>query len=107
MNFHCTGITENDQQNILHMFRAERDKQYDKILEGIYRWNQVEPEREEDRTRRSSYGLRRWLVEKLLQKCQDQMDKFMKLSHPEKSNISNRSNRKWLFHVQSNLVITV
>lgn len=119
MNFHCTGITENDRQSILLMFRAERDKQYDEILEECQELideiklnlNEKTVQEEVEEMEEVLDGLRRWLVriqsldwveesaasirvEKLLQKCQDQMDKFMKLSHPEKSNISNRSNRK-------------
>jgi hypothetical protein len=120
MNFHCTGITENDQQSILHMFRAERDKQYDEILEECQEFiDEIKLNLKEKKTVQEEVeemeevldGLRRWLarvqslywveksaastrVEKLLQKCQNQMDKFMKLSHPEKSNIGNRSNRK-------------
>jgi hypothetical protein len=120
MNFHCTGITENDQQSILHMFRVERDKQYDEILEECQEFiDEIKLNLNEKKTMQEEVeemeevldGLRRWLarihsidwvekpaasirVEKLLQKCQDQMDKFMKLSHPEKSNIGNRSNRK-------------
>ena len=35
MNFQCRGISESDQQSILHMFRTERDKQYDEFLKNV------------------------------------------------------------------------
>jgi predicted nuclease with TOPRIM domain len=117
MNFQCRGISENDQQSILHMFRTERDKQYDEILEecqefideiklNVDKKKTVQEEVEE--MEEALDGLRRWLdriktidwvekpaasirVEKLLDRCQDLMDKFTELSHPEKSNPGNGS----------------
>jgi Protein ChrB, N-terminal len=119
MNFQCRGISESDQQSILHMFRTERDKQYDEILEecqefvdeiklNVDKKKTVQEEVEE--MEEALDGLRGWLdriktidwvekpaasirVEKLLGRCQDLMDKFTELSHPEKSNFGNRSNR--------------
>jgi hypothetical protein len=117
MNFQCTGINQNDQQNILHLFRVERDKQYDEILEECQEFideiklnidNKKTTQEEVEEMEEVLDGLRRWLdrvksidwvekpvasirVEKLIQKCQDLMDKFTEVSHPEKSNPANRS----------------
>ena len=106
------GMSETDQFDILKMFRAERDKQYDEILEECQEFieeinhnidkkktTQLEAEEMEE----SLESLRRWFekiklldwvvkpaaatkVENLLDKCQDIMDKFTELSHPKKYN---------------------
>jgi DNA-binding transcriptional regulator PaaX len=118
MNFQCRRISENDQQSILRMFRTERDKQYNEILEECQEFideiksnvdNKKTVQEEVEEMEEVLDGLRRWLdriksidwvekpaastrVEKLLERCQDLMDKFTELSHPEKSNLGKKSN---------------
>ena len=65
----------------------EEVEEMEEVLDGLRRW--LTKVQSLDWVEKSDASIR---VEKLLQKCQDQMDKFMKLSHPEKSNIRNRSN---------------
>jgi Protein ChrB, N-terminal len=102
------GITETSESDILQMFRAERDNQYDEILEECQEFvDEINHNIDKKKTTQNEAeemeevleGLRRWLgkiksidwiekpaaatrVEKLLEKCQDMMDKFTELSHP-------------------------
>ncbi len=104
--------SENDQSEILQMFRLERDKRYDEVLEECQEFideindniNKKKTFQEEvEEMEEVLYGLRRWLerikaidwiekpaaairVEKSLNKCQDLMDKFTELSHPKRGN---------------------
>lgn len=103
------GISEADHNNILKMFRAERDEQYEEILEECQEFidetNQnIDKKKttphEAEEMEESLEGLRRWFerirsldwveksvaadkVENLLEKCQQVMDKFTELSHPK------------------------
>ena len=107
------ALCEDDQGKILQMFRAERDKQYDEILEECQEFIQeVNHNIDKKKTTQEEVeemeevldGLRRWLarvreidwvekpaaanrVAKLLESCQDLMDKFTELSHPGKGNV--------------------
>jgi DNA-directed RNA polymerase subunit L len=106
------GISETDQNDILKMFREERDKQYAEILEECQEFideiNQnIDKKKttphEAEEMEESLEGLRRWFerirsldwveksvavdkVENLLEECQQMMDKFTELSHPKKYN---------------------
>jgi hypothetical protein len=114
MKIHGKSITENDQNRILHIFRVERDKQYDEILEECHEYideinlnikNKKTTQEEVEEMEEALDGLRRWLVrvksidwvatpaaavrvEKLLVECQDLLHNFTGLSHPKKSNRS-------------------
>ncbi|MFY9799228.1 MAG: Chromate resistance protein ChrB [Candidatus Nitrosopolaris sp.] len=114
MKIHGISITENDQNRILHIFRVERDKQYDEILEECHEYideinlnikNKKTTQEEVEEMEEALDGLRRWLVrvksvdwvarpaaavrvEKLLVECQDLLHNFTELSHPKKSNRS-------------------
>jgi hypothetical protein len=105
------GINETDQSNILEMFREERDKQYDEILEECQEFideinHNIDKKKttpnEAEEMEESLESLRRWFerirsldwvekpkaagrVENLLEKCQHVMDKFTELSHPKKT----------------------
>ena len=105
------GINEYDHDRIIQMFRMERDKQYDEILEECYEFideiklnikNKKTTQEEVEEMDEVLDGLRRWLdriksidwierpaaaikVEKVLKKCQDAMDKFTEISHPKKN----------------------
>jgi hypothetical protein len=115
MKIHGISITENDQNRILHIFRVERDKQYDEILEECHEYideinlnikNKKTTQEEVEEMEEALDGLRRWLVrvksvdwvarpaaavrvEKLLVECQDLLHNFTELSHPKKSNRCN------------------
>jgi hypothetical protein len=104
------GVSEADQCDILKMFRAERDKQYDEILEECREFideinHNIDKKKttpnEAEEMEESLDSLRRWFdriksldwvekpaaaskVENLLEKCQQLMDKFSELSHPKK-----------------------
>jgi hypothetical protein len=104
------GISEADQYNILNMFREERDKQYEEILEECQEFideinHNIDKKKttphEAEEMEESLDGLRRWFerikslnwvekpvaadkVENLFEKCQQMMDKFTELSHPRK-----------------------
>ena len=106
------ATTESDQNHILHIFRVERDKQYDEILEECHEYideidlnikNKKTVQEEVEEMEEVLDGLRRWLdwvktidwvekpaaavrVEKLLEECQDMLHKFTELSHPKESN---------------------
>ena len=114
MKIHGISITENDQNRILHIFRVERDKQYDEILEECHEYideinlnikNKKTTQEEVEEMEEALDGLRRWLVrvksvdwvarpaaairvEKLLVECQDLLHNFTDASHPKKSNRS-------------------
>jgi hypothetical protein len=109
MKLQGKSISEDDQNNILRVFRTERDKQYDEILEECQEFideiksnikNKKTVQEEVEEMHEVLDGLRRWLdrvklidwierpaaairVEKLLEKCQDFMDKFAEISHPK------------------------
>jgi succinate dehydrogenase/fumarate reductase flavoprotein subunit len=111
MKLQGKNTSEDDQNNILRIFRTERDKQYDEILEECQEFideikanirNKKTAQEEVEEMHEVLDGLRRWLdkvksidwiekpaaairVEKLLEKCQDSMDKFTELSHPKKN----------------------
>lgn len=111
MKIQGKSISEDDQNNILRIFRTERDKQYDEILEECQEFideiklnirNKKTAQEEVEEMHEVLDGLRRWLdrvklidwierptgaikVEKLLEKCQDSMDKFAEISHPKKN----------------------
>ncbi|MGA9153992.1 MAG: Chromate resistance protein ChrB [Candidatus Nitrosopolaris sp.] len=106
--------TENDQNRILHIFRVERDKQYDEILEECHEYiddinlnikNKKTTQEEVEEMEEALDGLKRWFariksidwvsrpasairVEKLLAECQELLHNFTELSHPKKSNRS-------------------
>jgi hypothetical protein len=106
------ATTENDQNHILHIFRVERDKQYDEILEECNEYideidlnikNKKTVQEEVEEMEEVLDGLRRWLdrvktidwvekpaaavrVEKLLEECQGMLHNFTVLSHPKESN---------------------
>jgi len=112
MKIQGRGITEYDQKHILHIFRLERDKQYDEILEECQEYideinlnikNKKTVQEEAEEMEEVLDGLRRWLdrvksidwvekstsavrVEKLLEECQDLLHNFTELSHPKESN---------------------
>lgn len=103
------GVSEPDQNELVSMFRAERDRQYDEILEECQEFvdeialnirAKKTTQEEVEEMEEVLDGLRRWLekvksidwiekpeasvrVEKLLEKCQDSMDHFAELSHPK------------------------
>ena len=92
------------------MFREERDKQYEEILEECQEFideinhnidKRKTTSNEAEEMEESLEGLRRWFdriksldwvekaaaagrVENLLEKCEHTMDKFTELSHPKK-----------------------
>jgi hypothetical protein len=106
--------TENDQNRILHIFRVERDKQYDEILEECHEYideinlnikNKKTTQEEVEEMEEVLDDLKRWFtriksidwvarpasairVEKSLVECRDLLHKFTELSHPKKSNRS-------------------
>jgi hypothetical protein len=114
MKIRGQAITENDQNRILHIFRVERDKQYDEILEECHEYideiklnikNKKTTQEEVEEMEEALDGLKRWLVrvksidwiarpasamrvQKLLVECQDLLHNFTDLSHPKKSNHS-------------------
>ena len=114
MKLQGRAITEYDQNHIVHIFRAERDKQYDEILEECQEYideinlnikNKKTVQEEVEEMDEVLDGLRKWLdriksidwvekpanavrVEILLGECQDLMHNFTELSHPKKSNRS-------------------
>jgi hypothetical protein len=114
MKIHGKSITENDQNRILHIFRTERDKQYDEILEECHEYiddinlnikNKKTTQEEVEEMEEALDGLKRWLVriksldwvvrpasairvEKSLGECQDLLHNFTELSHPKRSNRS-------------------
>ncbi len=109
---HGRAITENDQNRILHIFRDERNRQYDEILEECHEYideinlnikNKKTIQEEVEEMEEALDGLKRWFariksidwvarpanairVEKSLWECQDLLHKFTELSHPKKSN---------------------
>ncbi len=109
MKIQGRAITEYDQKHILHIFRLERDKQYDEILEECQEYideinlnikNKKTVQEEVEEMDEVLDGLRRWLdrvksidwvekptaavrVEKLLEECQNLLNKFTELSHPK------------------------
>jgi hypothetical protein len=111
MKLQGKSTSEDDQNNILRIFRTERDKQYDEILEECQEFideikanirNKKTAQEEVEEMHEVLDGLKRWLervksidwierpaaairVEKLLEKCQDSMDKFAEISHPKKN----------------------
>ncbi|HEY7082946.1 MAG TPA: Chromate resistance protein ChrB [Nitrososphaeraceae archaeon] len=111
MKLQGKGTSEDDQNNILRIFRIERDKQYDEILEECQEFideikanirNKKTAQEEVEEMHEVLDGLKRWLervksidwierpaaairVERLLEKCQDSMDKFAEISHPKKN----------------------
>ena len=111
MKLQSKSVSEDDQNNLLRIFRTERDKQYDEILEECQEFideiksnikNKKTVPEEVEEMHEVLDGLRRWLdrvksidwvekpvaairVEKLLEKCQDSLDKFAEISHPKKS----------------------
>ena len=114
MKLQGRAITEYDQNHIVHIFRTERDKQYNEILEECQEYideinlnikNKKTVQEEVEEMEEVLDGLRKWLdriksidwvekpasavrVEKLLKKCQDSLHNFTDLSHPKKSNRS-------------------
>ncbi|HEY7572991.1 MAG TPA: Chromate resistance protein ChrB [Nitrososphaeraceae archaeon] len=108
MKIQGKSVNEDDQNNLLRIFRIERDKQYDEILEECQEFideiktnirNKKTAQEEVEEMHEVLDGLVRWLdkvksidwierpsaavkVEKLLQKCQDSMDHFAEISHP-------------------------
>lgn len=106
------AFSEDDQTKILQMVRSERDKQYEEILEECQEFiEDIHQNIDKKKTTQEEVeemeevldGLRRWLarvreidwvdkpvaanrVLKLLENCQDLMDKFTELSHPKKGN---------------------
>jgi hypothetical protein len=112
MKIHGKSITENDQNHILHIFRVERDKQYDEILEECHEYideihlnikNKKTTQEEVEEMEEALDSLKRWFariksidwvtrpasairVEKLLVECQNLLHNFTELSHPKKSN---------------------
>jgi Protein ChrB, N-terminal len=112
MKIHGRAITENDQSRILHIFRVERDKQYEEILEECHEYideinlnikNKKTIQEEVEEMDEALDGLKRWFVriksidwvarpasaikvERLLGECQDLLHNFTELSHPKKSN---------------------
>jgi uncharacterized protein YqfB (UPF0267 family) len=114
MKIRGKAISEYDQNRILHIFRVERDKQYDEILEECHEYideinlnikNKKTIQEEVEEKEEALDSLRRWLVrvksidwvarpaairvEKLLGECQDLLQNFTELSHPKKSNRCN------------------
>jgi len=103
------AFNKNDQGNILEIFRAERDKQYDEILEECHEFideiklninNKKTTQEEVEEMEEALNGLRRWYdrvksldwvkkttaatkIEKSLEKCEEIMTKFSHLSHPK------------------------
>ena len=120
MKIRGKGITEINQSDILEMFRAERDNQYDEILEECQEFvDEINCNIDKKKTTQNEAeemeevlgGLKRWFeriksidwvekpaaatrVEKLLEKCQDVMDKFTELSHPPTHNDIRHSKKK-------------
>ena len=104
-----TGIIERDQDKLLEKFRFERDKQYEEILEECQEFieeielnikNKKTTQEEVEEMKEVLDGLKRWLkkvqdidwiesvpisqkVERLLAKCNDNMDHFAELTHPK------------------------
>jgi hypothetical protein len=102
------GVTEKDQQQLLQIFRIDRDRQYDEILEECQEFideiklnidNKKTFQEEVEEMEEVLDGLKRWLekvksidwvdkpeaslrVENLLVKCQEAMDHFAELSQP-------------------------
>ncbi|MFZ0220414.1 MAG: Chromate resistance protein ChrB [Candidatus Nitrosopolaris sp.] len=115
MKIRGKAISEYDQNRILHIFRVERDKQYDEILEECHEYideinlnikNKKTIQEEVEEKEEALDSLRRWLVrvksidwvarpaaairvEKLLGECQDLLQNFTDLSNPKKSNRCN------------------
>jgi hypothetical protein len=111
MKLQGKSITESDQDNLLRIFRTERDKQYNEILEECQEFideiksnikNKKTTQEEVEEMHEVLEGLRRWLdkaksidwierpaaaikVEKLLKKCQESMDRFAEISHPKRN----------------------
>lgn len=103
------AFNENDQGNILQIFRTERNKQYNEILEESHEFmdeiklninNKKTTQEEVEEMEESLNGLRRWFdrvrsidwvkksadadkVDKSLKKCEEMMAKFSHLSHPK------------------------
>jgi uncharacterized protein YqfB (UPF0267 family) len=112
MKIRRKAISEYDQNRILGIFRVERDKQYDEILEECHEYideinlnikNKKTIQEEVEEMEEALDGLKRWLarvksidwvarpaaairVEKLLGECKDLLHNFTELSHPKKSN---------------------
>jgi hypothetical protein len=106
------GLRAKDQARILNMFRIERDKRYEEILEECREFidevnlnitNKKTTQEEAEEMGEVLDGLYKWLdkvksidwidnsaasirVEKLLKKCGSIMDKFSLLSHPKDAN---------------------
>jgi hypothetical protein len=117
VKIHGKAFAELDRDQIEHIFRVERDKQYDEILEECQEYideinlnikNRKTSQEEVEEMEEALDGLRRWLdrvksidwvedsaasirVEKSLKKCQDALHKFIELSHPKKSNSGRRT----------------
>jgi hypothetical protein len=111
------ALAEQDQNEILHIFRVERDKQYDEILEECQEYideihlnikGRKTSQEEVEEMEEALDGLSRWLgrvksidwvensaslkrVEKLLEKCEDMLHKFIEVSYPKKSNYSHKA----------------
>lgn len=112
MRIRGKSVGENDQTNILHMFRTARDKQYEEILEECQEFideiylnikSKKTTQEEAEEMEESLNGLKRWFdrvktldwgqksnaaikIEKSLEKCEEVMNKFSHLSHPKQSN---------------------
>lgn len=108
------ALAEQDQNQLVHTFRIERDKQYDEILEECQEYideillnikERKTSQEEVEEMEESLDGLKRWLdrvksidwvensaasirVEKLLDKCEATLHKYIELAHPKKSNYS-------------------
>lgn len=113
------GLKSNDQGKILNMFRMERDKRYEEILEECQEFidevnlnitNKKTTQEEAEDMEEVLDGLYRWLdrvksidwvnnnaastrVDKLLKKCRSLMDKFVQISHPSEINKPNRADK--------------
>ena len=108
MRIQGKSVNEDDQNNILRIFRMERDKQYHEILEECQEFiDEIKANIRDKKTEQEEVGemhevldgLVRWLdkvksidwierpsaavkVEKLLNMCQESMDHFAEISHP-------------------------
>jgi Protein ChrB, N-terminal len=112
-----SAINENDQGSILQIFRTERDKQYEEILEECQEFideiklnikNRKTTQEEVEEMEEVLNGLRRWFdrvksldwvqkgaaatkIEKSLKNCEETMGEFSDLSHPRRRNSDYRS----------------
>jgi hypothetical protein len=114
------GLKSRDQGRILNMFRIDRDKRYEEILEECQEFidevnlnikNKKTSQEEAEEMEEVLDGLYRWLdrvksidwmenslasarVERLLRKCRSTMDKFVRISHPSNINQESRSGKR-------------